>query len=284
MKSLFVAAGLFVAVGLIAAAPASADGSSVACAPAFLCRIAGAPGQAAENIVTAPGRAYQNITGYPERAHQNITGYPGRASPEHHGVSGARAPKHHGVSGARVPEHHGVSATRDRQHPRAIRTCSRSGVTAVGWRSVVIVATRSLGFGALIRDAIPAPLWSIRRRGGAWDRPLSGEYRPHCGGVRPASQLGDVRFPRPSRHLLIGTVGIVGHRRQQDLVGLELGRRGLDACCSAMRLLVVQPRISANSVITLATMTTPMERASLSPRPQRRPENPPPWQSCAASS
>ena len=79
MKSLFVVAGLFGAVGLLTAAPASAEGMEVACAPAILCHIAGAPGQAAENILTAPGRAYENIAGAPGRAYQNIAGAPGRA-------------------------------------------------------------------------------------------------------------------------------------------------------------------------------------------------------------
>ena len=175
MKSLFVVAGLIGAVGLLAAAPASAHGSSVACSPAFLCRIVGVPGQAAADIVTAPGRAYQNIvTTYPERAYQNIvTTYPERAYQNIMTYAGTRVPGHRdGVPGRAFQNIMAYAATRDRQHPRAIRTCSRSGVTAVGWRSVVIVATRSLGFALRFGTRSPAPLWSIRRRGGRGPSPI----------------------------------------------------------------------------------------------------------------
>ena len=79
MKSLFVAAGLFGAVGLLTAAPASAQDMEVACAPAILCHIVGAPGQAAGDIVTGPGRAFTDIVTGPGRALEDIVTGPGRA-------------------------------------------------------------------------------------------------------------------------------------------------------------------------------------------------------------
>ena len=79
MKSLLVAAGLIGAVGVLTAAPASAQGSSVACSPAILCHIVGIPGQAAADIATAPGRAYQDIVTTPGRAYQDIVTTPERA-------------------------------------------------------------------------------------------------------------------------------------------------------------------------------------------------------------
>ena len=79
MKSLIVVAGLIGAVGVLTAAPASAQGSSVACAPAILCHIVGIPGQAAEDIATAPGRA---VPGHRDGA--------GTRVPEHRDDSGTR--------------------------------------------------------------------------------------------------------------------------------------------------------------------------------------------------
>ena len=193
MKSLFVAAGLFGAVGLLTAAPASAEESWVACAPAILCHIAGVPGQAAENIATAPGRAYQNIVTAPGRAYQNITTAPGHAyqniatAPQRAFTNIATAP------GRAFNGHHDGAETRARQHPRAVRTCSRSGVTAVDWRSVVIVVTRSL-VATLIRYALvgtalvhPSTRW-------AWERPTIWRAPFSLWWCSASNQLGDVRF------------------------------------------------------------------------------------------
>ena len=79
MKSLFVAAGLLGAAGLITAVPASAQGMEVACSPAILCHIVGAPVESAEDIATGPQRAFTDIVTGPQCAFEDIVTGPRRA-------------------------------------------------------------------------------------------------------------------------------------------------------------------------------------------------------------
>ena len=198
MKRLFVAAGLFGAVGLLTAAPASARGDvrspalRPSCATSSEC-----PDARTENIVTAPGRAYQDIVTAPQRAYQDIVTAPGRAYQDIVTAPGRAYQDIVTAPGRAFHGHRDGAATRAGQHPRAVRSCSRSGVTAVDSRSDRHRRHSKSWLAALIRYTLAGAALVHPSTRWAWTRPLSGGHRSALSGCSASNPAGRHPFPRP---------------------------------------------------------------------------------------
>ena len=225
MKSLFVAAGLFGAVGLLTAAPASAQGRWKS--PALRPSCATSPERPDKRPRTSRRRRGARTRTSRRRRDartENIATAPGRAVPEHRDGAGTRVPR----TSPRRRDARSRTSSR-RRNARWTTSARRSDLLPIRSNSRTLALSRHCRHSKcqLCRSVSgtrsSAPLWSIRRRGGR-------ETVPYLAGTVRAVvvfgqqlQLGDVRFPAPARAFADRHVWLSsGHRRQQDLVDLDV--------------------------------------------------------------